>query len=155
LRAITARLASDAGGTRWARVEERGAAADEYSFRQLRDAVGEETYQKDLAGAISGQILRWLPLAPHDRAEGFAAVLGSFRHWTRVDGADWQFAEFLLRLASEPATINGWQDEHLRTAVMRVIVSPVLVRAARFVVLAIHLDQADDTGTVYRGWSWT
>ena len=155
LRAITARLASDAGGTRWARVEERGAATDEYSFRQLRDAVGGETYQKDLAGAISGQILRWQPLTPHDRAEGFAAVLGSFRHWTRVDGADWRLAEFLLRLASEPATINGWPDERLRAAVMRVIVSPVLVRAARFVVLAIHLDEADDTGTVYRGWSWT
>jgi hypothetical protein len=154
LRAITARLASDMAGTRWARIEELGARDDEYSFRQLLHGVGEETYQRNLAAAIRGEIARWQALEPHDRAEEFAAVLSRFDRWTRVEAGDWPFAEFLLRLASDPATVAGWPEERLNASAGRVIVSPVLMRAARFVVLAVHLDESDDTGTVYRGWSW-
>lgn len=154
LRAITSRLASDIAGARWVRIEEQGARGDEYSFRQLQRGVGEETYQRNLAAAIRGEIAGWQALNPHDRATEFAAVLSRFSHWTRVGTADWRFAEFLLRLASDPGTVARRPQERLRAAANQVVASPVLMRAARFVVLAVHLDEEDDTGTVYRGWSW-
>lgn len=155
LRAITSRLASSVSGARWSQLEERGAAEDEYSFLRLQEGVGKETYQRKLAATIRQQILKWEELAPQGRAEEFAVALSTFGYWTRVGRAEWPFAEFLLRLASEPATITGWPEKTLLAAAERVILSPVLMRAARFAVLAIHLDEADDTGTVYRGWSWT
>ncbi len=155
LRALTSRVVSIPAGTRWAQLEERGARDDQFSFQQLQDTVGDETYQKALAAAIRRRVVSWQALEPTKRAEEFAAVLATFRHRTLVDRIEWHFAEFLLRLASEPATIMEWPESAIRTALERALVSPVLLRAARFVVLAIHLDEAEDSGSTYRGWSWT
>jgi len=154
LRAITSRIVSIPAGTRWAQLEERGARDDEFSFQQLHDTVGEETYQRAMAEAIRRRLLTWQTLEPSKRAEEFASVLSTFKHRTLVDRAEWHFAEFLLRLASDPATVMDWPLSALRTALDRTLVSPVLLRAARFVVLAIHLDEDEDSGSVYRGWSW-
>jgi hypothetical protein len=154
LRALTSRIVSIPAGTRWAQLEERGARDDQFSFQQLQDTVGDDTYQKALAAAIRRRLLSWQALEPAKRAEEFAAVLSTFKHRTLVDHAEWHFAEFLLRLASEPATIMEWPESAIRTALDRTLVSPVLLRAARFVVLAVHLDESEDSGSTYRGWSW-
>ncbi len=154
LRAITSHLVSMIAGGRWSHLEEHGSRSDAYTFIELQKGVGEEGYQQALADSIQRRVLAWEALEPTKRAEDFAAVLGSFKHRTLVDHSDERFAEFLLRVASDPATIVGWPVEEIRSSLDRVLVSPVLVRAARFLVLAIHLDEADDSGSTYRGWSW-
>lgn len=154
LRALTSRIVSIPAGTRWAQLEERGARDDQFSFQRLQDSVGDEYYQKALAAAIRRQVASWQDLEPAKRAEEFAAVLSTFKRRTLVDRIEWHFGEFLLRLASEPATIAEWPESAIRTALERTRVSPVLLRAARFVVLAVHLDEDDDSGSTYRGWSW-
>ena len=155
LRAFTSHLVSMIAGARWSHLEVRGAREDEYSFRQLQTGVGEDGYQEALAEAIHRRLLGWQVLEPTKRAEEFAAVLATFKHWTLVEHTDARFADFLLRLASEPATIDAWPENEVRSSLERALVSPVLVRAARFLVLAIHLDEEEDSGSTYRGWSWS
>jgi hypothetical protein len=155
LRALTSRAVSIPAGSRWAKLEQRGGRDDQFSFQQLQDTVGGETYQKGLAEAIRRRVLSWQSLEPGKRAEEFAGALSIFKQRTGVDRREWDFAEFLLRLASAPGTIIAWPETTVRLALTRVLVSPVLLRAARFVVLAVHLDQTEDNGSIYRGWSWT
>jgi hypothetical protein len=154
LRAITSRIVSMICGTRWAQLEDRGSQSDEFAYVELQDGVGSDTYQQDLAQAISRRLLGWKSLDPAKRAEDFTAVLSAFNHRTKVARTEIHFAEFLLRLASEPASVTEWPENAIRTALDRVFESPVLLRAARFVVLAIHLDENEDSGSTYRGWSW-
>ena len=100
-------------------------------------------------------MVSWEALEPAKRAVEFAAVLGTNKNRTTVDRTQHRFAELLLRLASDPATLAGWPEGELRAALTRIIESPVLIRAARFVVLAVCLDEAEDTGASYEGWVWT
>jgi hypothetical protein len=154
LRTLTARLVSIMAGGRWAQLEERGARDNEFAFQRLKIGVGEEAYQQGIAEAIQRRVVGWEALEPGQRAVEFAAVLGTFKHRTAVERAGQRFAELLLRMASEPGTLAGWPNSEVRAAIDRIFVSPVLIRAARFVVLAIHLDETEDTGAPYEGWPW-
>ena len=154
MRALTVRIVSTVAEGRWAQLEQRSARTDEHSFQELRSTVGPDGYQRALAEAIVRRIRTWEALEPSKRAVEFAAVLALHAHRTLVHRSDARFAEFLLRLASEPATVVQAAN-NLRDDVERVMVSPVLLRLARFVVLAFHLDEESDTGSTYRGWTWT
>jgi hypothetical protein len=154
LRTITATLVSVIGGVRWSRIEQHGAREDTYTFHELQATVGEEDYQEELTTAIQSQLVRWMKLEPEQRAVEFLSLLVTYRGRTSVAAGEERFAEFLLRLASEPGTLFDWPADEVRKYVDRTLVSPVLIRAARFVVLAIHLDEEDDTGSTFRGWSW-
>ena len=149
------RLVAILAGGRWAQLEEHGLRDDQYSFRQLQEGVGDETYQKALAEAIQRRIVGWLALEPTKRAEEFAGAVAIYRHRTTVQRTEHRFAEFLLRLASDPATLADWPESEVRPFLERIVESPLLIRAARFLVLAVHIDEDDDTGTTFRGWSWT
>lgn len=155
LRTLTARLVSILAGNHWSELEDRGLADDAFVFQQLQQGVGEETYQRGLADALRRQVGNWHQLEPAKRTVELAAVLGLFQHRTFVEATDYRFAELLLRLASDPGSLTNWPDTELRKAVERLLALPVLIRVARFVVLAIHLDEEEETGSVYRGWSWT
>ena len=155
LRALTARLVSIIAGTRWTRLEERGVPDNEFVFNELQVGVGDEIYQKAIAEAIQRRVVSWEALEPAKRAVEFAAVLGTNKNRTTVDRTEHRFAEFLLRLASEPAMLAGWSGTEVRAALERILESPVLIRAARFVVLAVCLDETEDTGASYEGWAWT
>ncbi len=155
IRALTARLVSIIAGTRWNRLEERGVPDNEFVFNELQVGVGDEIYQKAIAEAIQRRVVSWEALEPAKRAVEFAAVLGTNKNRTTVDRSEHRFAEFLLRFASEPATLASWPETEVRAALHRVLESPVLVRAARFVVLAVCLDESEDTGASYEGWAWT
>ena len=64
LRALTMRLVALLAGGRWAQLEEHGLPDDQYSFRQLQEGLGDETYQKALAEAIQRRIVGWIALEP-------------------------------------------------------------------------------------------
>jgi hypothetical protein len=155
LRALTCRLVSDVGGGRWAQLDERGTRSDRYRFQELCTGVGSSAYEQCIASAISRQLTDWYDLHPTKRALEFAALLSTFEHRTNFARLDERFAEFLLRAASEPGTLSTWSDTELKHYILEVRFSPVFIRAARFTVLAIHLDLDDDDGiSSYRGWAW-
>lgn len=155
LRALTAGIVSLAAGSRWSNLEQRGARHDGYVFQDLREGVGIEEYQRGIADAISRRLAVWHALDPEKRSHEFGSVLATFSYRTHVSDDASRVAEFLLRVASEPSSLEGWPSDDKASLVERVITSPVLIRAARFVILAIHLDSDDDdSASTYRGWSW-
>ena len=85
-------------------------------------------------------------------------LTGIFRAHTEADGVGARNAvlvsEFLLRLATEPATLSRWRPSDFDDLLAVTLSAPVLLRAARFVVLATAAAENDDTGSVYVGWVW-
>ena len=154
LRALTVGVVSLAAGGRWSHLEQRSRQSDSYVFQDLREGVGVEDYQRGIADAISRRLGGWHALDPEKRAHEFGSVLATFSYRTHVRDDATRVAEFLLRAASEPSSLEGWPADDKASLVERVMVSPMLIRAARFVVLSIHLDSDDDSGSTYRGWSW-
>lgn len=152
--ALTAALVSVAAGSRWSHLEQRGRRDDSYVFQDLRDGVGMEDYQRRIADAISRRLAAWHALDPEKRAYEFGSVLATFSYRTHVRDNAARVAEFLLRAASDPSSLESWPADDKASLVEQVIVSPMLIRAARFIVLGIHLDSDDDSGSTYRGWSW-
>jgi len=153
LQAITIRVVTLVGGHRWAHTEDRVARGDDrFTIGELAQAVGEETYQRALARALQAELHHWRTVAPVRRSERFADILVEHVHLHGVGRAEQRFAEFLLRLASDPASVGRWPEAP--SWLDLAFVSPALVRAARFLVLAIHLVE-DEDGATYRGWAWT
>jgi len=155
LQALTAGVVSVAAGSRWSQLERQGTRNDKFVFQELRVGVGTEDYQRGIAEAISRRLSAWDALDPGRRAQEFGSVLATFSHRTHVRDDAGRVGEFLLRAASEPSSLQGWPANEKASLVDQVITSPVLIRAARFVVLGIHLDSDDDNpASIYRGWSW-
>ena len=75
---------------------------------------------------------------------------------TGVNSPEW-LAEFLLRLASNPASVETWAGEHLHDALKCLLEIPTVARVARFLVIATdHFHQSGSGfGEVYAGWRWT
>ena len=73
-----------------------------------------------------------------------------------VDAAEW-LAEFSLRLASDPASVEPWAGQHLLGGLECLLEKPVLARAARFLVIATdrHLQPQPVFGELYASWRWT
>ncbi|WP_326561220.1 hypothetical protein [Micromonospora sp. NBC_01796] len=153
LRAMTVRLMNLIAGQRWAHVEELVSRGDDYfTFRELEQAVGDEVHQRSLAHAIGGeQAYAWVRIETERRGETFAPLLVPYVRNTAFGAEGEHLAQILLRLSSEPGTLDNTNE--LRSALELAIVSPVLVRAARFIVLAVHSLAKDDDG-IYQGWSW-
>jgi hypothetical protein len=121
----------------------------------MRAAIGAAPYQTVLARLIADRLEAWRGAPPEERAADLGSMLDA--HLPSVDFGprSARRAELLLRLASEPATIETWPQHEVNSAIDRTIIGPVLMRAARFAVLAIHATTDEDTGTTYRGWEWT
>ena len=75
---------------------------------------------------------------------------------TDVNSPEW-LAEFLLRLASNPASVETWAGKHLHDALKFLLEMPTVARAARFLVIATdHFHQSGSGfGEIYAGWRWT
>ena len=71
-----------------------------------------------------------------------------------VRSEDTRFAEFLLRLASDPAPLLSWPSGDSQAALQRALTSPVVLRAARYLVLAIDRATEEVAGVTYAGWAW-
>lgn len=65
-------------------------------------------------------------------------------------------AEFVLRMASNPATLNAWAGNEIDASVNKLLNMPSITRAARFLVLAIdkHKNSTTAAGEIYAGWGW-
>jgi hypothetical protein len=155
LRAIAAHIAGVICGDRWQGLERRFLSGSEPAMNEFREAIGAERYQRELALDLSHQVERFEAIDLDKRAMKLAFALQMHARRAGVRAEEDRFAEFLLRLASEPATLLAWPQEELREALNRAIASPVLVRAARYVVLAVNQCAKAETGeVVYAGWVW-
>ena len=67
------------------------------------------------------------------------------------------FADFALRLASDPAAAEGWAGSDLRSGLNQLMESPSFFRAARFAVLVTQPfhSSGDQSGDLYTSWRWT
>ena len=155
LRAITAHIAGLVGGDRWGHIEKR--LLGEYhtpSTSQLREAVGEQRYQRELALDLDHQVDRLAVALPERRAASLALGLRMYARQAGIRHEDPRFAEFLLRLASEPASLLTWSSDEFQAGLQRALDSPVLLRAARFLVLRIDAVADQTSGLTYAGWAW-
>lgn len=180
LRAITAHLAALLGGHIWASAESK--LVDERGLVDLKRVIPD----KEGAQGISLELqLAYVKLAsepPRTRVQTFCFLAESFRltlpksnqsesvgrsslsgpKVTRpVQGVGpehsaW-LSEFVLRLVSDPGTVNDWAGEFVDASVRKLLLAPTLVRAARFLVLAVdqHKKSGIASGEVYAGWGWS
>jgi hypothetical protein len=155
LRAITAEIAGLIGGDRWGHIEHR-LLGDHHtpSTSQLREAVGEQRYQRELALDLDHQVERLAAALPERRAASLALALRMYARPAGMRTEDPRFAEFLLRLASEPASLLTSSQDEFTGAMQRTLNSPVLLRAARFVVLRVDAVADQTSGLTFAGWAW-
>lgn len=154
LRAITASLASLIGLGYWARLERRVASYDEsLQLIDFADAVGPPGYQRDLGRALVRLRKTFATLSFDEQAVLFEMALAECH--ADYAGGHARSSEFLFRLASEPGTLSQWPENELRSLVERALKYPVLVRAARAVVLCVHRRSSGDDGIhPYQGFTW-
>lgn len=138
LESITRGLVSLVAGSRWAHVERRLLrATDPFDLlEEMQAAVGTSDEHKRLAAHISRTFYAWLN--PPDLLRGFAeAVQGTMRS-CGLDGYH-SAPRLLLTLAGRPGEILTWEAGERGVILHKVLLSPVLLRAARFAVLGTRL----------------
>lgn len=153
LREISHGLAALIGGPRWAASEVGRPRVESIDLQSLSDAIGDSAYQRRLANALRCAVPVFQAEDVPSRVARFAAILGEHGRQAGATGTDSPLAEFLLRLATDPATLLNWPTTASHELLGLTMTSPVLLRAARFVVLATATGD-DDAASIYPGWTW-
>lgn len=170
VRALTACIWSLLGGDTWGRREEEF-SRDDLGLARLRRAIPQERtrpQRDDRRESIPPdqifphEVLKGLAKAPlHARGVAFADFaarlqLGPPSKPQRGPAALAWLAEFALRMASDPVTVEAWSGEHLQEGIQRLREAPTLACAARFLVLAVdHHRKSYTAGELYAGWRWS
>ncbi len=141
--AIAMAIGTLIGGSHWAAVERKliGARDSCDYLDAMQDAVGISTEQKAIASTIAYSLYRWLK--PEDLLSGFHEVISPHLAGYGLRGRP-AAPRFLLMLAGRPGYITEWDLGDSTFILERVLLSPVLYRAARFAVLGTRaLNDAD------------
>ncbi|MQS06204.1 hypothetical protein [Streptomyces alkaliphilus] len=151
LDAITAALVSLTAGNRWAHLERRHSRLSAHRrpdmLDEMQKLVGEAPAQRAVARYIAGHLWQWGDSMPALR-EGLSEAIGSIAADTGI-GDPRVAAEFLLLLASTPGSLESWDETEREKMLRCVLISPVLIRAARFAILATEdLREAPDQSTI-------
>ena len=179
MRAFTAHILSLIGGRAWAIVEAK--LKDEYGLVELKRYIADNRYEIGLGDKLQLEYKSLADDLPSKRAAMLASMAEKFRimqsstdqfeiirkskspgvtllHHTQVTGPDYSvwLAEFALRMASDPVTLDAWAGQHVAVSIKKLFDMPTLARAARFLVLAV--DQQTKPARmeeVYTGWQWS
>ncbi|MCL2726375.1 MAG: hypothetical protein FWD69_18290 [Polyangiaceae bacterium] len=179
LRALSEHIVSLLGGRVWASAELK--LKDERGLLELKRCISNKGYELALGSVLQldHKVLSESP--PSLRAVRLAALAESFQlaqpnpnqreinerrssrgvtEVRRVQGVGpehsaW-FAEFALRMASDPVTLSAWAGEHVDASIRKLLDMPTLARAARFLVLAVDQQKKSlaAAGELYAGWGW-
>lgn len=167
LHSFTARIWVLLGGNRWGHLED-GFFREEVGVGRLRQQVS-SMRAPDPAQIFPRELLIQMETAPLD--ERSAAVVELIERlrlmpysalskpvFGGTQGARdtaWM-AEFALRMASDPTTLESWAGENLKDGIKNLLEAPTLARAARFLVLAVHQHRqsAIQASEIYAGWRW-
>lgn len=162
LQALTRHILCLLGGDQWARAETAVEGGRDAELSALKKAVASRRDQVGVAAAIALETDQLAAAEPNARVARLAELARSFRIVTPgvpEDGRDpslW-LAELSLRVASSPAHAALWAGPHLRPSIQKLLEEvPVLVRAARFMVIATdrHLQSRVASGELYASWGW-
>lgn len=153
LRAIASEIAELVGGPRWGKGEREHVRLTARAVDSLAELIGDAPYQRSLASALRRSLASLQVLEAPKRAAEFSSLLSRHARPAGISLDDLRLGEFLLKLASSPASLVGWPAEELRADLDLTLASPVLLRAARFVVIATATED-EDAGSMYSGWIW-
>ncbi len=151
------------GGEHWTHAEatfENGGAHD---VSILKDAVARRIGDVSFVSTLACAMAKLAQVSTEERVNRLAqivkdhGVVSEVRDIARPvwDHLEW-IAEWALRLASNPRDAVAWAAADLQKAATRLMEVPIMVRAARFVVLATH-DHSDadaKADEIYAGWTW-
>ena len=153
--AIQRQLLQLTAGPRWVR-SEPSAVEGNHDLERTLAAMFDEGYHRVIAEAIRAKVPEWLERSPADRVHELSSILSAHAGRAGFTPGDVQLSEILLRFASAPDTLAGWSTEQISVAAELMIVSPVLVRAARLAVLGVAMRAPDaDLSAGGRSWSWS
>lgn len=116
----------------------------------------------DKRGAALVELIERLRLMPYSaRSRPTAPLASSMQSRLALGGAPgvrgtaW-VAEFALRMASDPATLDAWAGGELEDGIKILLEAPTLARSARFLVLAVAQQRqpAIQPDEIYEGWGW-
>jgi hypothetical protein len=154
LRTITSAMVSLVAGERWRGLEQRVASEYGPSLDELEALVGDKPDHKAIASSVRQSLPEWKGLGAEARGRAFGTILMRFGGRAGVADNVPGLGEFLLRLASDPGTLLAWDESERSEFLTLVLVSPMLLRAARFAVLAIDVQTTDPSFTTFGGWTW-
>lgn len=156
LRAVTIAICSLIGGPRWARGEFGVENEQASALRDLQNALGNADWQRVVAADVERSAPEYSGLSLDDRIGKFAEVVEPIMPYASRQSveSDW-LAEYLLRLASSPGEIAEWSGARCREGIDIALQASMMSRAARYIVLSVHLATAAGAGaSPYRGWHW-
>jgi hypothetical protein len=172
LQAYIAHMFGIVGGSRWAAAE-RVYGSNPYHSGAALNLSKAVTDIPDIGTSLLYQYETMKDAAPKEHAARLAEVLKSsiqpvrpiqvnsavqrgVRSW--VKSKSWQ-AEFALRFASAPETVEYWANTWFVAGLESLLDNSLLARAARFIVLATghHLQKTERNQhtSLYAGWDWT
>lgn len=97
-------------------------------------------------------------LKPYIRSIGSAPMNSTAQTGVRVLKGGRRQAEFALRMASAPETVEYWSQTWFADGLKALLDNPLLARAARFIVLTTgqHLQNTERNQhtSLYAGWDW-
>jgi hypothetical protein len=155
LRAIAGRTAALICGRDWERLEARVSNHEiDLPRADLQAGIGRDGYQLTLAKALGKTVDSYSDQDIPERVDSFAQTLSRHAWKAGVRGTGREVSEFLLRLASEPGSLIDWAGPTLDAQMKLILGSPVLLRAARFLVIEVDRSAAPSSTSTYSGWRW-
>jgi hypothetical protein len=167
--AISMKLAGLIAGEAWERAERDFAETGRTD--PMKRAVSSAPHQRGLSAAVSleAQELAAAPIPKRIArlvgltksfpvtASGGREVRGPRPADSGVVDSAWIW-EFALRVASEPERLVEWAGSHAEEGIQQLLVTPMVFRAARYLVLLVDQQvgvRSGSSGALYQGWSWT
>jgi len=160
LRAFATSICSVIGGSGWAACERAMTRADTPAKeRSAWEAASQLLADNQYQGIVAADLKRSVPeaalLSLDDRIMRFARYLKRIAPTTRPGVDHVWMATFLLRLVSSPGETRSWSGDSCQPALEATLVNPMIVRAARFFVVGVHLQLGESTPSgCYAGWDW-
>jgi hypothetical protein len=163
IRALTAYILALLCGRTWASAESK--LKGELGLIELMRCISDKRFESELGSGLQADYGELADVPPSKRAVRLASLAESVRLMQPCtnqredvgpDHSAW-FAEFALRMASDPGTVFSWAGEHVDASIKKLLDVPTLARAARFLVLAVDLKKKSHVaaGEFYAGWGWS
>jgi len=160
--ALTGYLFSFMGGKKWAAIENGKVISTsplslESLARGINDKGGYETIQKQL-GVLSANLER---MSTSERIGALSNVAKPFVRISQGQSAGktptpsllW-LSELALRLASRPDKALSWAGKNWRWGLDQLLQQPVLIRAARSMVIMVEEHEPKQIGDPIWNWEW-
>lgn len=148
LEAIARANAMTVCGAHWAQLERTMERANDLAdyIDDMQNAIGISESHKTLGAQIGRNLYRWL--TPETLLPGFAELMVPTIQESGIKEQP-SAARFLLTLAGRPGYVTEWEPRDCDYLLRAVMVSPVLLRAARYAVLGTRA--INDLETAERG----